>query len=101
MKRRRPHLFFAVGALAAFWARSQSYVHNENVRLASGLLYLKTGEFSSFHVNPPLVSLIGAMPASLGGAAPPTRAELGIIHFARDEYKAGAPRVFRRLNNAG
>ena len=70
MKRRRPHLFFAVGALAAFWARSQSYVHNENVRLASGLLYLKTGEFSSFHVNPPLVSLIRELPASLGGSGP-------------------------------
>ena len=91
MKRWRPHLvFFAVGALATFLAWSQSYVYNEDGRLASGLLYLKTGEFSSFHVNPPLVSLIGAMPASLGGAAPPTRAELGIIHFARDEYKAGA-----------
>lgn len=90
MKRQRPHLvFLVVGLLTAFLAWSESYVYNENGRLASGLLYLETGDYSSFHVNPPIVSLIGALPAALGGAACPTRTELGIASFARDEYRAG------------
>lgn len=97
MSRCLPLLVAAISGFAMFFsAWSMSYVYNENGRLASGLRYLETGDFSSFHVNPPLVSLVGAIPAAVGGASCPTRVELGIANFARDEYRAG--RLFLTKN---
>ena len=90
MKRRFPcFIILAAGLAMTFLAWRTSYTYNEDGRLASGALYLGTGDFSSFHVNPPLVSLIGAIPATLGGAELPTRGELGLSSFGRDEYRAG------------
>ena len=97
MSRWLSRLVAAISGFAMFFsAWSMSYVYNENGRLASGLRYLETGDFSSFHVNPPLVSLVGAIPAAVGGASCPTRVELGIANFARDEYRAG--RLFLTKN---
>lgn len=82
-------LIVTVGTLMTFSALCDSAVHNENGRLASGLIYLRTGNFSSFRVNPPLVSLVGAIPSFLTGAQHATRAKLGISTFGREEYHAG------------
>lgn len=82
-------ILLVFGALLTYLARIDSFAYNENGRLASGVIYLQTGDYSAFHVNPPLVSLIGAVPAALCGAERPTRAELGITRFGRDEYRAG------------
>ncbi len=67
-----------------------SYVYNENGRIASGLIRIKTGDYSVFHVNPPLPDMVGALPAFLAGNYCPTIADLGMSHFGRMEYKAGA-----------
>ncbi|MDR0336602.1 MAG: glycosyltransferase family 39 protein [Planctomycetaceae bacterium] len=66
-----------------------SYVYNENGRLASGLIHLCTGDYSVFHVNPPLSDMIGSLPAFCAGTYCPTTADLGFSHFGRMEYKAG------------
>jgi len=66
-----------------------SYVYNENGRLASGLIRLRTGDYSVFHVNPPLPDMVGALPAFLSGNYCPTPGDLGITSFSRQEYKAG------------
>jgi hypothetical protein len=66
-----------------------SYVYNENGRLASGLIHLKTGDYSTFHVNPPLIDTIGSFPAFCAGIYCPTSADIGFSHFGRMEYKAG------------
>ena len=67
-----------------------SYVYNENGRIASGLIHLRSGDYSHFQVNPPLPDKVGALPAFLGGSYSPTPGDLGISHhFTRTEYKAG------------
>jgi hypothetical protein len=66
-----------------------SYVYNENGRIASGLIHLQTGDYSTFHVNPPLIDTIGSFPAFCSGTYYPTSADLGFSHFGRMEYKAG------------
>ncbi|MDR0608549.1 MAG: glycosyltransferase family 39 protein [Planctomycetaceae bacterium] len=66
-----------------------SYVYNEHGRLASGLIHLKTGDYSTFHVNPPLADMMGSLPAFCAGTYCPTTADLGFSHFGRMEYKAG------------
>jgi hypothetical protein len=68
-----------------------SYVFNENGRIASGLIHLRTGDYSTFHVNPPLVDTIGSLPAFLAGTYYPTRADMGsgYFHLVRMEYRAG------------
>jgi hypothetical protein len=66
-----------------------SYVYNENGRLASGLIHLKTGDFSIFHVNPPLPDSVGAVPSFFAKTYCPTVADIGFSHFGRMEYKAG------------
>ncbi|MBR2693160.1 MAG: glycosyltransferase family 39 protein [Thermoguttaceae bacterium] len=82
-------LIVVVGSLMTFSALRDSAVHNENGRLASGLIYFRTGRYSSFRVNPPLMSLVGAIPALLTGAQHATRAKLGISSFGREENLAG------------
>lgn len=85
-----PILLIAVaGMLMAILAWTDSTVYNENGRLASGLRYWRTGDFSAFRVNPPLTSLVAALPSVILGAEHPTRAELGVKSFARDEFEAG------------
>ena len=66
-----------------------SYVFNENGRLASGLIHIRTGDYSVFHVNPPLPDMVGALPAFLSGNYCPTLGDLGITLFGRKEHKAG------------
>jgi hypothetical protein len=66
-----------------------SYVYNENGRLSSGLIYLYRGDYSVFHVNPPLANMIGSLPAFCAGTYCPTVADIGFSHFGRMEYKAG------------
>ncbi len=82
-------LITSVILLMTFSAWNESSVYKEYGRLGSGMIYLKNGEYSSFRVNPPLVSLVGAIPSSLAGAAYATRADLGFSSFGRDEYRAG------------
>ena len=57
-----------IGALMAIQAWNDSTVYNENGRLASGVLYFHTSDYSAFRVNPPLMSLVGAI-AVLGERA--------------------------------
>ncbi|MDR2170844.1 MAG: glycosyltransferase family 39 protein [Planctomycetaceae bacterium] len=66
-----------------------SYVYNENGRLASGLIRLRTGDYSVFHVNPPFSDMIGSLPAFFAGTYCPVKSDLGFSHFGRMEYKAG------------
>ena len=90
MNSRLPLILICIsGFLMAICAALDSAVYNENGRLASGVAYLKNGDFSLFHVNPPLTSLIAAAPSLLTGAETATRSELGISPFARDELHAG------------
>lgn len=81
--------------LCSGWNHSYSY--NENGRLASGLFYLKHGEFSIFHVNPPLVTSIGAIPSAIGAAHCPERNDYGFSTFGRYEYQAGT--LFDKYND--
>ena len=85
-----------IGVLMMISAWLDSTVYNENGRLASGLIYLRTGNYSTFRVNPPLTSLVGAIPSFVIGAEHATRADLGISSFGRDEYLAGD--LFAREN---
>jgi len=55
-----------------------SYIYNENGQLAAGLIHLKTGDFSVFHVNPPLPDMVGALPAYCAGNYYPTASDYGI-----------------------
>jgi hypothetical protein len=66
-----------------------SYVYNENGRLSSGLIHLCRGDYSVFHVNPPLTNMIGSLPAFCARTYCPTVADIGFSHFGRMEYKAG------------
>jgi hypothetical protein len=43
-----------------------SSVHNEYGRLASEQINLISGDFSLFHVNPPLANMIGVLPSGNG-----------------------------------
>ena len=83
-------LIVTIGILMGICAWFDSTVYNENGRLASGLNYWRTGNYSAFRVNPPLTSLVGAFPSLLTGAKHVTRAELGFSSFGRDEYYAGS-----------
>ena len=97
MKRSRfwpPIILFA--ALMAVSAWSDSAIVNEDSRLASGVYYWKTGDYSLFHVNPPLVSLVGALPSVLSGAESVSRADVGFSRDGRDEYRAGG--IFVKKN---
>lgn len=82
-------LTFVCGFLMVISAWLDSTVFNENGRLASGILYYKTGDYSSFRVNPPLTSLTGAIPSLLTGAKSAKRSELTFSPFERVEYQAG------------
>ncbi|MDO5308647.1 MAG: glycosyltransferase family 39 protein [Planctomycetia bacterium] len=81
----------------ALW--NDSYAFYEHGRLASGLIKLKWGVYSSFRVNPPLPDMLGALPAYLLGAQCPQRAELGFQPFGREEYAAGDVFVKKNPNN--
>ncbi|MDR2170782.1 MAG: hypothetical protein LBP59_11620 [Planctomycetaceae bacterium] len=70
-------------------ARNNSYVFNEHACLASGLIYLRFGDYDHFHVNPPLVAMVGAFPAFIGQTNCPLLADLGISQFSRKESLAG------------
>ena len=76
---------FAVFLLMLFRAWTESYVFCEQGRLASGVVYLRTGDFFPFHVNPPLVSLAAAVPSVVTGATPPNLKLLGITSLMRIE----------------
>jgi hypothetical protein len=76
-----------------------SYVYNEDGRLASGLVNLRYGNYSVFHVNPPLANMIGSLPAFFAGTYCPTTADLGFYHFGRMEYKAGKIWVEKNINH--
>jgi len=65
-----------------------SSVYNEYGRLASGQINLESGDFSPFHVNPPLPNMIGSLPSVMLNAEYATPADLGYSHFGRSEYKA-------------
>ena len=82
--------------LMAAW--SQSYTYNENGRLASGLFYLRFGDYSIFHVNPPLINTVSAVPAIAAGAACADRNDIGFSSFGRHEYEAGT--LFDQLNES-
>lgn len=86
-----------IGVLMAIQAWNDSTVYNENGRLASGVLYFHTGDYSAFRVNPPLMSLVGAIPSVVSGSVCPTRSELGYSKFGRDESIAG--KVFVNNNS--
>jgi 4-amino-4-deoxy-L-arabinose transferase-like glycosyltransferase len=73
-----------------------SSVYNEYGRLASGQINIISGDFSPFHVNPPLPNIIGALPCVLLNAEYVTPADLGYSHFGRSEYKAN--HVFVKKN---
>ena len=75
-----------------------SYVYNENGRLASGLIKLSRFDFSPFRVNPPLPDVVAALPARLSGAYCPERDELGLNPLERTEYTAGSL-FFRNANH--
>ena len=77
-----------------------SYVLTEHGRLASGLVRLQTGDYSVFHVNPPLPDKVAAFPAFLTGTYCPTPADLGISrHFFRQEFRAGEVWVRKNENH--
>ena len=82
-------LLALIGLLCVGEAWTQGPGYNEFGRLASGLFYLKTGDFSPFHVNPPLTSMAAGLPSAALGAKSATRADLGISNFARDEFDTG------------
>jgi len=84
-----PLIFIVVIAMVVPSSR-WSYTYNENGRLASGLIYLRDGSFYPFHVNPPLSSLVGALPAYFDCAKYPTRGDIGFTPLERNEYKAGS-----------
>ena len=71
--------------LMLFRAWTESYVFCEHGRLASGAVYLRTGDFFPFHVNPPLVSLAAAVSSMVMGANPPNLMLLSITSLMRIE----------------
>lgn len=78
---------FLIGALPA---STDSYVYNENGRLAAGLASVRNQDYSLFNVNPPLSNVVGALPAAFTpGFYTPTRYDYGFDPFERHEYKAG------------
>ncbi|MDO5577101.1 MAG: glycosyltransferase family 39 protein, partial [Fibrobacter sp.] len=92
-----PVLLLIMLALLLVPAWNQSWTYNENGRLASGLIYLRFGDYSIFHVNPPLVNSIGAVPAAIANAHCPERKDLGFSSFGRSEYRAGI--LFDKFND--
>ena len=76
-----------------------SSVYNEYGRLASGQINLESGDFSPFHVNPPLPNTIGALPSVLLHAEHAAPADLGYSHFGRSEYKANDVFVKKNPNH--
>lgn len=74
-----------------------SCVFNENARLTSGLVNLQKQDFSLFSVNPPLSSIVGALPAFLStDVSCPDRYDYGLDPFVRHEDEAG--RIFLETN---
>ncbi|MDR2643808.1 MAG: glycosyltransferase family 39 protein, partial [Planctomycetaceae bacterium] len=76
-----------------------SYVYNEDGRIASGLIHLEIGDYSTFHVNPPLVDMLGSFPAFCAQTYCPTFADLGFSHLGRMEGKAGTIWVNKNVDH--
>jgi hypothetical protein len=76
-----------------------SSVYNEYGRLASGQINLISGDFSPFHVNPPLANMIGALPSVFLNAEYAAPADMGYSHFGRSEYKANDVFVKKNSNH--
>lgn len=79
-----------LAALQGALAWNSSYVFNENGRIASGLMKLKHGDFSSFRVNPPLSDCVGAAPALFGKDVYSSEHKAMVFApYGRLEYQAG------------
>lgn len=86
--------------LGAWLVETDSYVYNENARLTAGLINILKQDYSVFSVNPPLSSVVAALPSALiPGVYCPYKMDYGFREHRRYEDEAG--RVFLEKNPNG
>ena len=84
-----PLQFVVFAGLLAWTAARYAPTFDEIALLPCGINHWQTGTFNLYRVNPPLVRMVAALPATIQGTLPGTPAAITNGPYERPEFKLG------------